>query len=84
MTRFSVDLPVPSIDGEWAPEAAAALVGQRWPLKATLVEGQMVSVPARVVAAQTSPDGVTMRLDLETDVLMEGNFSVSNISVDDD
>ncbi|MFE6412154.1 hypothetical protein ACFVOR_35070 [Streptomyces sp. NPDC057837] len=43
-----------------------------------------MSIPARVVAAQTSPDGVTMRLDLETDVLMEGNFSVSNISVDDD
>ncbi|MFD9053526.1 hypothetical protein [Streptomyces zaomyceticus] len=81
--RFSVEIPVPNLNGQWAPGVADTLVGAQWPLKATLSELGAVELTARVVAAQIAPDGLTLRLDLETEML-DGDFVLSDISIDGD
>ncbi|MER5302254.1 hypothetical protein ABT039_22725 [Streptomyces lasiicapitis] len=87
MHRFSVDVPITDLNGEWTTEAAAAWVGTRWPLKLSQlklgdVELGDVAIPARVVAAEAAPDGVTVRLDLEIDIPLADDHTVANINVD--
>lgn len=70
VSTFNVDIPTPSLDVPFAPEAAADLVGSRHTLT---WNGQ--EWPAVVVAAVVAPDGLSMSATLETALPMPDDYT---------
>ncbi|WP_331718736.1 hypothetical protein [Streptomyces sp. NBC_00212] len=69
MNRFSVDVPVPSIDGRWDEESAAAFLGKGLRLKVGADDRT-----ATVVGVELAPDGLTVRLELEADIAIPDGY----------
>ncbi|MFJ8314240.1 MULTISPECIES: hypothetical protein [unclassified Streptomyces] len=71
MGSLSVDIPAPSLDGEWTAEAAADAVGKQLRLRLGDTD-----TTALVVGAHAAEDGLSLHLDLETDAPIPEGYTV--------